>query len=125
MTDTTVVQLFKDTQPEQDTAAIAAAVTEALATPDILIPVDNPKTAVDTGTWLGQRRAYLADAPPVIPSWLRNAAEFAEGVRWGASYYSHMSAFHTVRTPVYVLRLVRRGPRGAWRLTVRWVKWPT
>jgi S-DNA-T family DNA segregation ATPase FtsK/SpoIIIE len=123
--ESTVVQLFKDhdTPPDQDTEAITAAVTEALATPDTLIPVDNPKVMADTGTWLGRRRTYLADAPPVIPSWLRNAAEFAEGARWGVAYYSHLSAFHAVRTPVYLLRLIRRGPRGAWRLTVKWFRW--
>lgn len=87
------------------------------------IPVDNPKTMADTGSWLGKRRAYLADAPPVIPSWLKSAAEFTEGVRWGASYYAHLSAFHLCRCPVYLLRLVRRSPRGAWRLTVRWFRW--
>lgn len=125
MTDSTVVQLFKDhdTPTEQDAEAISAAVVEALATPDTLIPVDNPKVMADTGTWLGQRRAYLADAPPVIPSWLRNTAEFTEGARWGIAYYSHLSAFHAARTPVYLLRLVRRSPRGAWRLTVKWFRW--
>ncbi|WP_308012068.1 FtsK/SpoIIIE domain-containing protein [Actinacidiphila acidipaludis] len=34
-----------------------------------------------------------------------------------------MSAFHTVRTPVYLVRLVGRSPKGAWRLTVKWFKW--
>jgi S-DNA-T family DNA segregation ATPase FtsK/SpoIIIE len=87
------------------------------------IPVDNPAVAADTGTWLGQRRAYLADAPPVIPTWLRNSSELADAARWSASYFAHVTGFHTVRAPVYLARLVSRSPRGTWRLTVRWARW--
>lgn len=87
-------------------------------------PVDRPEVAkVDAGTWIGQRRAYLADAPPVIPTWLRRAGELTDAAKWTASYYAHLSAFHTVRAPVYVLRLMVRAPRGAGRLLMRWARW--
>ncbi|WP_263170660.1 DNA/RNA helicase domain-containing protein [Streptomyces sp. SCSIO ZS0520] len=85
-------------------------------------PVD-PEPGPAAGTWLGERQAYLADAPPVIPSWLRRRTEFTEAARWTGAYYGHLGAFHTVRTPVYVLRLVARSPRGAARLAGRWARW--
>ncbi|MHB9862170.1 FtsK/SpoIIIE domain-containing protein [Streptomyces sp. YIM S03343] len=86
-------------------------------------PVDKPGEQLPDGTWLADKRAYLADAPPVVPTVLRNRAEFADAARWTASYYAHISAFHTLRTPVYVLRLLVRAPRGTGRLLVRWVRW--
>jgi S-DNA-T family DNA segregation ATPase FtsK/SpoIIIE len=86
-------------------------------------PVDNPAVTADTDTWLGQRRAYLADAPPVVPTWLRNSTEFTDAARWSASYFAHVTGFHTLRAPVYLARLVSRSPRGTWRLTVRWARW--
>lgn len=86
-------------------------------------PVDTAEVAADTGTWVDQRRAYLTDAPPVLPAWLRNAAEFLGTAKWTAAYCAHLSAFHTVRAPVYLGRLLCRSPRGAGRLTARWFKW--
>ncbi|WP_030543106.1 FtsK/SpoIIIE domain-containing protein [Streptomyces albus] len=85
--------------------------------------VDLPETTAPAGAWLEQRRAYMAEAPPVVPSWLRRGAELRDAVKWTTAYYSHVAAFHTVRTPVYLLRLVVRSPRGAARLISRWVRW--
>lgn len=110
MTETTL-RLVKDTDdgPEY---------TEAIEVPR---PVDLPQP---TGaTWLDERRAYLDDAPAVLPTWLRNAAEFATATRYTTSYFGHVCAFHAVRAPVYLVRLTGRSPRGAWRLTVRWFRW--
>lgn len=87
------------------------------------VPVDTPEVAADTGTWVEQRRAYLNGAPPVLPSWLKHAAEFTENARWTVSSYTHLGAFHLVRIPVYLARLLQRSPRGAGRLIVRWGKW--
>src|SRR5690554_1734425 len=86
-------------------------------------PVDQPTVTADTGTWLDQRRAYLADAPEILPSYLRSADEFAQAARWVAAYYAHVMAFHATRLPIYLLRLVARSPRGAARLLVRWARW--
>jgi DNA segregation ATPase FtsK/SpoIIIE, S-DNA-T family len=128
MTDT-VLRLVKDPDgtfseaPETVEAAVTEAVTEAFAEPAAAAPVDTPEVAADTSTWIGQRRAYLADAPPVIAPWLRTAHDLAEHTRWTLSYAAHVTAFHTVRAPLYVVRLIGRSPRGAWRLTVRWVRW--
>ncbi|MGW3024499.1 FtsK/SpoIIIE domain-containing protein [Streptomyces sp. NPDC001221] len=86
-------------------------------------PVDPPDQGVPAGAWLAEKQAYLAEAPPVIPTFLRNAAEFVDAARWTVSYYAHVAAFHTVRLPVYLARLLARSPRGAGRLIVRWGKW--
>ena len=113
------------TAPPADQDAEPATETFALR-PDTgreAVPVDTPEVAADTGTWIEQRRAYLDDAPPVLPTWLRKADEFADATRWTAGYYAHLAAFHTVRAPIYLLRLVARSPRGAGRYIVRWAKW--
>lgn len=124
-----VVQLHKPTpQDAQDAPRDAqdADLTQTII--DVIAnaephPVDPPEQAPPAGTWIAEKQAYLAEAPPVIPTFLRNAAEFIDGVRWTASYYAHVTAFHTVRTPVYLARLLLRSPRGTGRLLVRWGKW--
>ncbi|NUL03584.1 AAA family ATPase [Streptomyces lunaelactis] len=117
-----VVQLHKDAPP----AAASDGPTETIidvihnATPR---PVDNPKDTAAEGTWLAEKQAYLAEAPPVVPTFLRNATKFWDATRWTASYYGHVAAFHALRTPVYLGRLLLRSPRGTGRLLVRWGKW--
>ncbi|MGW3114432.1 FtsK/SpoIIIE domain-containing protein [Streptomyces sp. NPDC001091] len=88
-----------------------------------LRPVDPPADSPEPGTWIAEAQAYLADAPPVVPPAFRQWDAFKNSVRWTASYYAHLAAFHTLRTPVYVSRLLLRAPRGAGRLIVRWGKW--
>lgn len=115
MTETTL-RLVKD--PDDTTAE-----TEFVEAVEVPRPVDLPEAAVPDGTWIAERRAYLQEAPPVLPSWLRNTAEFTTAARYAASYFAHVTAFQAVRVPVYAVRLVGRSPRGAWRLTVRWFRW--
>ncbi|AEY90761.1 cell division FtsK/SpoIIIE [Streptomyces hygroscopicus subsp. jinggangensis 5008] len=86
-------------------------------------PVDPPNAGAEPGSWLAEKQAYLAEAPPVVPTFLRNAAEFIDAARWTVSYYAHVTAFHALRAPVYLARLLLRAPRGAGRLIVRWGKW--
>lgn len=124
MTDN-VVQLHKDPPPTLQGAA-ADVLTETII--DVVEnaeprPVDSPDEAPAGGTWIAEKQAYLAEAPPVVPTFLRNAAEFATAVRWTTSYYTHFSAFHVLRAPVYLGRLLLRSPRGTGRLLVRWGKW--
>ncbi|MEU5192774.1 FtsK/SpoIIIE domain-containing protein [Streptomyces scabiei] len=86
-------------------------------------PVDPPAEQAPEGTWLAERQAYLAEAPPVVPTFLRRLDAFTEATKWTVSYYAHVSAFHTLRAPVYLARLLLRSPRGAGRLFVRWGRW--
>jgi S-DNA-T family DNA segregation ATPase FtsK/SpoIIIE len=106
---------------EEYQAAVPAPVVAA--EPTVPVPVDRPDVAADTAGFLAQRRAFLAEAPPVIPAWLRSARELADAVKWTASYYAHVTAFHTLRAPMYLLRLIVRSPRGGARLIARWVRW--
>jgi S-DNA-T family DNA segregation ATPase FtsK/SpoIIIE len=85
-------------------------------------PVDRPEPAAD-GTWIAERQAYLAEAPPIVPPALRRWDAFKEAVRWTASYYGHVAGFHVLRVPVYFGRLLLRAPRGTGRFVVRWGRW--
>ncbi|KUL26626.1 FtsK/SpoIIIE domain-containing protein [Streptomyces regalis] len=86
-------------------------------------PVDPPEQKAPEGTWIAERQAYLADAPPVVPAALRRWDVFKATTRWTVSYYAHVTGFHTLRAPVYLARLLLRAPRGTGRLLVRWGKW--
>jgi S-DNA-T family DNA segregation ATPase FtsK/SpoIIIE len=87
--------------------------------------VDDPSAQTSGDGWLSSRRAYLESAPSVIPSYLRDRSEFFENARFVARYYRHVAGFHAARTPVYLLRLMSRSPRGTVRLTHRWWLWVT
>ncbi|PRX90808.1 FtsK/SpoIIIE domain-containing protein [Allonocardiopsis opalescens] len=87
------------------------------------VRVDAPEVLDDTGSWVARRRALLADAPPIIPPYLRTREQLEETARWAVAYYAHVGAFHATRSPFYMLRLMARSPRGAGRLIGRWVAW--
>lgn len=86
-------------------------------------PVDTPTVRADEGTWMERRRATLAEAPPVIPSYLRHRDELTEAANVATKYYAHACAFHATRSPIYLLRLMGRSPRGTSRLVSRWARW--
>ncbi|NJP71350.1 FtsK/SpoIIIE domain-containing protein [Streptomyces sp. C1-2] len=119
-----VIQLHKDIPPAVQEAP--DPLTETII--DVIQdaeprPVDPPEQTAPAGTWIAEKQAYLADAPPVVPTFLRNAAEFVNATRWATSYYAHSLAFHALRAPVYLARLLLRAPRGAGRLIIRWGRW--
>jgi S-DNA-T family DNA segregation ATPase FtsK/SpoIIIE len=64
----------------------------------------------------GQRR-------PVVAPWLKDAQEARVVARWAVGYAGHVAAYHTVRVPVYGLRLAGRSPRGALRVLVGVWRW--
>ena len=86
-------------------------------------PVDTEEVLSDTGTWVDNTRATLADAPPVLPSYLRRWSEFGPNAWLAICYTAYLIAFHAVRLPVYVARLVRRSPLGLWQLLRAWGRW--
>ncbi|MCX4858962.1 FtsK/SpoIIIE domain-containing protein [Streptomyces canus] len=116
-----VVQLHKAPPPDL-TDTLTETIIDVVANAEPR-PVDPPAEQAPAGTWIADRQAYLAEAPPVVPTFLRNAAEFINGARWTVSYYGHVTGFHALRAPVYLARLLLRSPRGAGRLLVRWGKW--
>ncbi|MFJ6293211.1 FtsK/SpoIIIE domain-containing protein [Streptomyces griseoviridis] len=124
MTDTTI-QLHKDT-PEDHQDDPGPDLTQTII--DVVQnaeprPVDPPQDTPEAGTWIADRQAYLADAPPVVPPALRRWTVFKDTVRWSASYYGHITGFHALRCPVYLGRLLLRSPRGTGRLIIRWGRW--
>lgn len=70
---------------------------------------------------------WQASAPqrrPVVPEWMADRAARRAAERWLASYAGHVTAFHTVRLPLYGWRVAWWVPRGGWRIvhvSVRWV----
>lgn len=60
---------------------------------------------------------------PILPPWLTSRSEFVSAARWLAGYVGHTLAYHAVRVPKYVLRLLFRAPRGAVRLVGGWSRW--
>lgn len=113
-----VVQLHKDAPPDTLTETIIDVIHDAEPR-----PVDPPEQQATEGTWLAERQAYLAEAPPVVPTFLRRVDAFVDATKWTVSYYAHVTAFHSFRAPVYLTRLLLRAPRGTGRLLVRWGKW--
>lgn len=87
--------------------------------------VDDLAVVGARGGWMADRRAYMDTAPAVIPSYLRNKAEFTDNAKFVGRYYWHKATFHAVRAPVYALRLWARAPRGTVRLTGLWWWWVT
>ncbi|MEU6279493.1 FtsK/SpoIIIE domain-containing protein [Streptomyces sp. NPDC047028] len=123
-----VIQLHKDQPAAPAPVADAAADTLTETIIDVVQdaqprPVDPPEQSAAAGSWLADKQAYLAEAPPVVPTFLRSATEFADATRWTLSYYAHTLGFHALRAPVYLGRLLLRAPRGAGRLLIRWGKW--
>lgn len=52
----------------------------------------------------------------VFPSWLRNRAEFTSAVAWLIDWAWFVTLYHSVRLPLYFLRLAGRAPVGVWRI---------
>lgn len=82
--------------------------------PDALTPDRWNATALRTAT----RR-------PIVPAWARSRTELLTQTRWVARYYTHLSAYHTTRTPKYLIKLLVRAPRGTVRLVTGTTRWAT
>ncbi|MGH3658611.1 MAG: cell division protein FtsK, partial [Micromonosporaceae bacterium] len=59
----------------------------------------------------------------VVPAWLRSRDTQAAAARWVVRHSWHVTAYHTVRTPTYALRLAGRAPAGAGRLLAHTARW--
>ncbi|MDO5698142.1 MAG: hypothetical protein Q4G51_09230 [Dermatophilus congolensis] len=68
---------------------------------------------------------WKAAAPnrDVIPPWLRDPASAKAAAVWAAKHTGHVTAFHTVRLPVYWARLAAKAPLGAWRVVAGITRW--
>lgn len=86
-----------------------------------VVPVDPRPVTPTVYASLTARRD--ADRAPVLPAWARSAAELRSVARWVAGYYAHITAFHVVRVPLYVVKALARAPRGIGRGLARLTGW--
>ncbi|MFE9247089.1 cell division protein FtsK [Nocardiopsis sp. NPDC006938] len=77
----------------------------------------------DQSQWLSRIATAKDTAQPVVPLWLRDRQEAEQVARWVASYYAHVALYQATRSPIYMLRLMGRSPRGLGRLVGAWGKW--
>ncbi|MGW5642213.1 cell division protein FtsK [Saccharopolyspora sp. NPDC003752] len=61
----------------------------------------------------------------ILPAWAKDTQEFREAARWAAGYTGHTVAYHAVRCPVYIARILARVPNGSLRLIRGLVAWLT
>ena len=118
-----VVQLFPSDRldaPASEGTEQDQAATEESAEANESNPVDQP-TRPERGSEVtrSEKRA------PVLPTWSKDPEEFRATARWAASYVGHTAAFHAVRCPVYVARVLLRIPAGTLRLIRGLVNWVT
>ncbi|MBQ0922681.1 FtsK/SpoIIIE domain-containing protein [Saccharopolyspora endophytica] len=62
---------------------------------------------------------------PVLPQWASSVEEFRETAKWAVGYAGHTLAFHAVRCPVYIARILIRVPQGTLRLLRGFLRWVT
>ncbi|MQA16951.1 MAG: cell division protein FtsK [Pseudonocardiaceae bacterium] len=92
---------------------------------DASVPVDAPDadrgdTAVDLPDRL---RTQKVDRRPVVPPWVRDAAQRKQVASWYAEHAAYTTKYHAVRVPKYAGRLLARSPRGAARVVRRTGGW--
>ncbi|MFF5518983.1 cell division protein FtsK [Streptomyces coeruleorubidus] len=86
------------------------------------VMVDQPTAKAAGPGYLG--RLLAAKRRPVVPVWLKSAAELKTASAWVARHYAHSVGYHALRSPVYAARLTLQAPAGAAKFvggTVRWV----
>lgn len=85
-----------------------------------VVPVDLP--GGDGSTFVDRLRT--TQRLPIIPGYLSTVAEVRATAGWVARHYVHAAGFHSVRLPLYALRLAARSPAGLLalaRAVGRWV----
>nr|WSY53820.1 cell division protein FtsK [Streptomyces sp. NBC_00886] len=109
MTDTIVPPT--DTPP----GTPVPAVPEQASTPGTPVPVDNPKLP-DPGVSSERRR-------PILPSWLKDRADFVATARHAGSRAGYATLYHGARLPWYATQLTLMSPRGTCRFTAATSRW--
>ncbi|MFI2757475.1 cell division protein FtsK [Streptomyces echinatus] len=95
---------------------------EESADPTRRVMVDQSAPTATGPGYLG--RLAAAKRRDVIPLWLRSVAELKTATAWVARHYTHATAYHALRSPVYAARLTMQAPTGLARFvggTMRWV----
>jgi S-DNA-T family DNA segregation ATPase FtsK/SpoIIIE len=85
------------------------------------VPVDpDPRTVPDPAAlpW-----TVPSTARPVVPAWVRDAAQRKAAAAWALRWARHATLFHLARVPKYAARACWYLPRGLGRAIVSWVRW--
>ncbi|MGH3876499.1 MAG: cell division protein FtsK [Actinophytocola sp.] len=77
------------------------------------LPVDLPERSVPRSLDVRVRDAANGQRRSVIAPWLRSRTEFTQTAKWAADHTTHVTAYHTVRLPLYASKLALRAPWGA------------
>ncbi|GAB3285052.1 hypothetical protein [Parasphingorhabdus pacifica] len=110
-------------QPDQTASGSEAEsrVIEAELVDDLDRAPQVDQTATETGSSLVRHEKRA----PVLPKWASDLDEFRETARWAVGYAGHTLAFHAVRCPVYLGRILMRVPQGTLRLLGGFLRWVT
>ncbi|MEV2278525.1 cell division protein FtsK [Nocardiopsis sp. NPDC049922] len=112
--------------PDTDVEVIEDADVEVLDTDDTspVLRVDaQVETWAQESHWLSDLAERSRTARPVLPPWMRSTTEAGQVARWVAAYYAHVGAYHATRSPLYLLRLMGRSPRGLARVVGGYTRW--
>ncbi|MFI6713440.1 hypothetical protein ACIBF7_43915 [Nonomuraea sp. NPDC050478] len=87
-----------------------------------VIQVDQPHESgpVDVLAGLAARRQ---ERSPLVPVWLRSRTDALQVLAWQAEHTGYVLAYHTLRLPKYVAKLLARTPVGTWRVLVELISW--
>jgi S-DNA-T family DNA segregation ATPase FtsK/SpoIIIE len=85
------------------------------------VAVDPPKTPAESRDPLLRNHKRR----PILPAWLKSRQEFRDTARWAVGYTTHVGAYHVLRCPVYLARLIARAPQGTIRLVGELIRWVT
>ncbi|MFI5661555.1 cell division protein FtsK [Streptomyces sp. NPDC051684] len=102
-----------DPSPDSDDTESADSGTRVM--------VDRPTKESGPG-YLG--RLMNARRREVIPIWLRSTTELKTATAWVGRHYLHSAGYHSLRAPVYALRLGLQAPTGTAKFvgsTLRWM----
>jgi S-DNA-T family DNA segregation ATPase FtsK/SpoIIIE len=122
--DGRVIDLAAARQARTSTRDLVPTVTPAAAVELEPIPA-SVETVECVVLASADKRVKGPDAPrrPVVPDWLRDRDSARSAVRWAAEYGLHCTAFHAVRTPLYLGKVCGRSPIGAGRVTAATWAW--
>ncbi|MBK0865476.1 cell division protein FtsK [Saccharopolyspora sp. HNM0986] len=81
--------------------------------------VDQPEAKSEPSNSLARSEKRL----PILPAWAKDPQEFQATARWALGYAGHTSAYHAVRCPIYLGRILARVPQGTLRLIQAVSRW--
>lgn len=108
--DTTTTDDADDIEPDD----AESVVIEGTVLGKPVDPPDEPKP-------FGPRRR--GERAPVLPPWMASRSALADTGRWLVREVKYYTAFHAVRLPKYVAKVLVFAPVGAARTVVRLVRW--